>query len=106
MREYLRKIRKRAGFTQTQAATKLRISQNHLSNIEKGVRQSEIKLRTLMCMAECYDVPLNSLIAAETEYQNEVKGGLKNDGNSQTMGSVSSCESVAPGRSAERVVGD
>lgn len=77
MREYLRKIRKRAGFTQTQAATKLRISQNHLSNIETGARQSEIKLNTLMCMAKCYDVPLNSLIAAETEYQNEVKGGLK-----------------------------
>lgn len=95
MREYLRKIRKRAGFTQTQAATKLRISQNHLSNIETGARQSEIKLRTLMCMAECYDVPLNSLIAAETEYQNEVKGGLKNDSNSQAMEKVSSGEGVA-----------
>lgn len=75
MREYLRKIRKRAGFTQTQAATKLRISQNYLSNIEKGARQSEIKLSTLMCMAKCYGVPLTSLIKAETEYQNEVKGG-------------------------------
>lgn len=74
MREYLRKIRKRAGFTQTQAATKLRISQNHLSNIEKGVRQSEIKLSTLMCLAKCYGVPLTALIKAETEYQNEVKG--------------------------------
>ena len=75
MREYLRKIRKRAGFTQTQAATKLRISQNYLSNIEKGARQSEIKLSTLMCLAKCYDVPLTALIKAETEYQNEVKGG-------------------------------
>lgn len=74
MREYLRKIRKRAGFTQTQAATKLRISQNYLSNIEKGARQSEIKLSTLMCMAKCYGVPLTALIKAETEYQNEVKG--------------------------------
>lgn len=75
MREYLRKIRKRAGFTQTQAAAKLRISQNHLSNIETGARQSEIKLSTLMYMAKCYGVPLNALIKAETEYQNEAKGG-------------------------------
>lgn len=74
MREYLRKIRKRAGFTQAQAAAKLRISQNHLSNIETGARQSEIKLSTLMYMAKCYGVPLMALIKAETEYQNEVKG--------------------------------
>lgn len=75
MREYLRKIRKRAGFTQTQAATKLQISQNYLSNIEKGARQSEIKLSTLMCMAKCYGVPLNALIKAEAKYQEEKKGG-------------------------------
>lgn len=28
-----------------------------------------------MCLAKCYGVPLNALIKAETEYQNEVKGG-------------------------------
>lgn len=75
LRKYLIQTREQAGFTQTQAATKLRISQNYLSNIEKGARQSEIKLSTLMCLAKCYGVPLNALIAAETEYQNEVKGG-------------------------------
>ena len=77
MREYLRKIRKRAGFTQTQAAKEMGISQNHLSNIETGVRQSEIKLNTLVRMAKCYRVSVITLVKMETKYQEAKKGGEK-----------------------------
>lgn len=75
MREYLRKIRKRAGFTQTQAAKDMGISQNHLSNIETGVRQSEIKLNTLVRMAKCYRVSVITLVQMESKYQEAKRGG-------------------------------
>lgn len=75
MREYLRKIRKRAGFTQTQAAKEMGISQNYLSNIETGSRQNEIKLSTLASMAKCYRVSVITLVKMESKYQEEKKGG-------------------------------
>ena len=75
MREYLRKIRKRAGFTQTQAAKDMGITQSYLSYIETGVRQSEIKLNTLVRMAKCYRVSVITLVKMESKYQAGKRGG-------------------------------
>lgn len=75
MRSYLIEQREKRGLTQTQAAKEMGISQNYLSNIETGVRQSEIKLNTLVRMAKCYRVSVITLVQMEAKYQEEKKGG-------------------------------
>lgn len=69
MREYLIQARAKAGLTQTQAAKKLLISQNYLSDIETGKRQKDLKLNVLKGCAKIYEVPLDTLIFGESEYQ-------------------------------------
>ncbi len=69
MREYLIRARTKAGLTQAQAAKKLLISQNYLSDIETGKRQKDLKLNVLKGCAKVYEVPLDTLIYGESEYQ-------------------------------------
>lgn len=69
MREYLIRARTKAGLTQAQAAKKLLISQNYLSDIESGKRQKDLKLNVLKGCAKVYEVPLDTLIYGESEYQ-------------------------------------
>lgn len=69
MREYLIRARTEAGLTQAQAAKKLLISQNYLSDIETGKRQKDLKLNVLKGCAKVYEVPLDTLICGESEYQ-------------------------------------
>lgn len=69
MREYLIRARTKAGLTQAQAAKKLLISQNYLSDIETGKRQKDLKLNVLKGCAKVYEVPLDTLICGESEYQ-------------------------------------
>lgn len=69
MREYLIRARTKAGLTQAQAAKKLLISQNYLSDIETGKRQKDLKLNVLKGCAKVYEVPLETLIYGESEYQ-------------------------------------
>lgn len=69
MREYLIRARTKAGLTQAQAAKKLLISQNYLSDIETGKRQKDLKLNVLKGCAKVYEIPLDTLIYGESEYQ-------------------------------------
>lgn len=69
MREYLIQARTKAGLTQAQAAKKLLISQNYLSDIETGKRQKDLKLNVLKGCAKTYGVSLDALIRGESEYQ-------------------------------------
>lgn len=69
LREYLIRARTKAGLTQAQAAKKLLISQNYLSDIETGKRQKDLKLNVLKGCAKVYEVPLDTLIYGESEYQ-------------------------------------
>lgn len=69
MREYLIQARTKAGLTQAQAAKKLLISQNYLSDIETGKRQKDLKLNVLKGCAKTYRIPLDALIRGESEYQ-------------------------------------
>ena len=74
MREYLIRARTKAGLTQAQAAKKLLISQNYLSDIETGKRQKDLKLNVLKGCAKVYEVPLDTLIYDESEYQERKEG--------------------------------
>lgn len=74
MREYLIRARTKAGLTQAQAAKNLLISQNYLSDIETGKRQKDLKLNVLKGCAKVYEVPLDTLIYGESEYQERKEG--------------------------------
>jgi len=74
LREYLIRARTKAGLTQAQAAKKLLISQNYLSDIETGKRQKDLKLNVLKGCAKVYEVPLDTLIYGESEYQERKEG--------------------------------
>lgn len=74
MRKYLIRARTKAGLTQAQAAKKLLISQNYLSDIETGKRQKDLKLNVLKGCAKVYEVPLDTLIYGESEYQERKEG--------------------------------
>lgn len=65
MRKYLVDARVRAGLTQREAAHKLLISQNYLSDIERNIRQHDLKLSALKGFSRVYQVPLKDLIKAE-----------------------------------------
>lgn len=74
MRNYLIQARVQAGLTQAQAAKKLLISQNYLSDIETGKRQKDLRLNVLKGCAKIYGIALEDLIYGESEYQKN-KGG-------------------------------
>lgn len=69
MREYLISLRESKGLTQQQAAAQLLISQNYLSLIETGNRQTDLKLSTIKGFAKLYNVSVDYLIAEETKYK-------------------------------------
>lgn len=73
IREYLISLRKKQNLTQQSVAKKLLISQNYLSLIEQGSRQSDLKLSTLKSLARVYGIELSKLIEAESEYQMQIK---------------------------------
>ena len=69
MREYLISLRESKGLTQQQAAAQLLISQNYLSLIETGNRQTDLKLSTIKGFAKLYNVSVDYLISEETKYK-------------------------------------
>lgn len=73
MREYLISLRDAKGLTQQQAASKLLISQNYLSQIESGSRQQDLKLSTIKGFAKLYDVSVEQLIAEEAKYKQDLQ---------------------------------
>ena len=72
-RKYLISLREKRGLTQQQAASQLLISQNYLSLIETGNRQTDLKLSTLKSFAKLYKVPLAKLIEEEAKCVNSSK---------------------------------
>ena len=69
MRKYLIEARVRAGLTQRDAAHKLLISQNYLSDIERNTRQQDLKLSVLKGFSRVYQIPVDELIRAEEACQ-------------------------------------
>ena len=70
MRQYLIDARNKKGLTQVEAASKLFMSQNYLSNLETGKRQKSLSVATLNAFSKVYQMPLADLIASESAYGN------------------------------------
>ena len=70
MRQYLIDARNKKGLTQVEAASKLFMSQNYLSNLETGKRQKSLSVETLKAFSKVYQIPLADLIASESAYGN------------------------------------
>lgn len=68
MRQYLIDARNKKGLTQVEAASKLFMSQNYLSNLETGKRQKSLSVATLKAFSKVYQIPLADLIASESAY--------------------------------------
>ena len=68
MRKYLVDQRKKAGMSQQDVATKLKISRQYYSAIENAERQKDISVSTLYKLAEIFGVPLSDLITAERQF--------------------------------------
>lgn len=75
MRCYLIRAREKAGLSQSDAAVRLHISQNYLSNIESGKRQQDLKLSMLKGFSHVYNIRVDDLIAGELLYLNLMKKG-------------------------------
>ena len=70
MRQYLIDARNKKGLTQVEAASKLFMSQNYLSNLETGKRQKSLSVATLNAFSKVYQIPLADLVASESAYGN------------------------------------
>ena len=56
MRQYLIDARNKKGLTQVEAASKLFMSQNYLSNLETGKRQKSLSVATLKAFSKVYRI--------------------------------------------------
>lgn len=57
--ELLRRVRKQRGFTIAEAAERVGISRQSLSNYERGVREPSLKI--LITMSDLYQISLDEL---------------------------------------------
>lgn len=67
MREYLKRLRNKKGFTQLDAAKKLGISEGYYSLIEKGERQSDMPISMVKKLANVFEVPIEVILEKESE---------------------------------------
>lgn len=75
MRDYLILLRKKKGLSQENVAERMLMSQNYLSLIEAGARQTDLKLSTLICFSKIYNIDVKQLIRLEEKYQQSLKVG-------------------------------
>jgi len=64
MAERIKKIRKQKGFSQTELGERIGVSQQVITNYERGMREPNIK--TLLKIAGALDVSLEALIGKKT----------------------------------------
>lgn len=69
MRDYLKVLRDGIGYSQSDIAGKLAMSQQMYSFIENGERQQDISLGLLQKLSAVLEVPLDQLIEAENDYK-------------------------------------
>ena len=58
MRMWLRDIRKKKGFTQNEAAMHMKITRQAYNLIEKGERQSDLNLSTMIAISDLFGLSL------------------------------------------------
>lgn len=66
-RTWMKALRMKKGLSQTVTGEKLGMSQTYYSMIESGQRKKELSLELATKIAELFDVPLDTIIAAEKE---------------------------------------
>lgn len=69
MRQYLRNLRERFGFTQLEVSKKLNVSESYYSLIETGERQKKLSMDMAQKLAQVFGVSL--------EYICEQENGLR-----------------------------
>ncbi len=65
MRQYLRKLREEKGLTQQMTAEKIGIGQSYYSDIELGVKQTDMNLSTMQKLSDVFGVPVMQIIEEE-----------------------------------------
>ena len=65
MREYLKKLRKEKGLSQEDVAKRLGIREPAYCMIERGYRQEDMKLSTLIGIAEIFEVKPEEIMRME-----------------------------------------
>lgn len=69
MRNYLKALREKKGFSQQNVELICGISQQYYCMIENGTRQTDMSLSIMEKLAKAFDVPLEQIIKDEKQYQ-------------------------------------
>lgn len=77
MREYLKKLRKKAGMTQTDVANKLGIGEPAYSMIETMERRKDLSLSLIHSFSEIFDVTTDYIIAEERKLHKKKNSKIK-----------------------------
>lgn len=81
IRVYLKRLRKEKGYSQCEIAGQLGIMPSYYCDIENGVKQKELKVDTIIKLAEILDVSPETLISEEVA----LKGRIKEEQNAKTI---------------------
>lgn len=65
MRNWLKELRSQNGYTQTEVANKLGISQNYYCSIESGERQKDLDLSFITRIASIFNVSIEWIVEQE-----------------------------------------
>ena len=65
MRNWLKELRSQNGYTQTEVANKLGISQNYYCSIESGERQKDLDLSFITRIASIFNVSIEWIVERE-----------------------------------------
>jgi transcriptional regulator with XRE-family HTH domain len=69
MRNWLVAMRKEAGLLQGEVSRQLDIAQPYYCEIERGTRQRDMTYSMMERLAAVFNVPVNNVIDAETDYK-------------------------------------
>lgn len=72
MRNWLRDMRKKSGFTMKDMSHKLNISESYYCAIESGDRQKNMDVFLASQLAVIFKIPVSKVVACEKEMQNRL----------------------------------
>lgn len=65
MREWLKTMRKRKGFTCKQMASRLQMSESFYNRVEAGERKKKLDIPTAQAIAQALEIPLETIVTME-----------------------------------------